>query len=456
MTGSRSKKIKLLVRRIGFYIPVTIYFVLFSLVTLAGYSWLRQLTTVADSSYSDIFKLLLSLALFVGSCILCMGAFTVCFAYIFFKWKQNKTGISVKITTGSPDTAGEKKQMISLHIHPILQPLMGYIRIRLNYDDEHYSEKFNLIREGKLKLVNTTLEGVYKWDLPEIREYRIGKVILYFEDFFQFFSFAAPVSAVNSFYTAPQTEGIKRVDVLPRKTEEQTMRIEEVKKIEGEYINYKNFESSDDVRRIVWKVYAKNKELVIRIPEILDPYASHIYFYASFYSGFNVQGNEVVNVPFLNYYKTVCWSLYQQFTKKGFEVRYVPDQQTPQNNNSGENKTRYALTLSSWHTDTDLKTYVDPRDAAIVVLSSLSDPEQVRELTERHGNTITFVFVSLTESLNDLNFMHWFRWIFVQQENDKTAAYRSSWNLSGLRLKIEQNEKKLTQLLKDHEIVTLD
>lgn len=454
MIGSLLKKFFFLIRRISFYLPVTIYFILFSFATFLGYRWLQQAAEVPDSSYKDIFKLLLSLALFIGGGILCLGVISVCISYIFFKWKQRKGEVTLRVNTSGSSEGSS--QTISLYLHPVLQPALGYIRIRLNYDQTHFSNKFNLVKQGKIKLLNTTLEGIYKWELPEIREYRIEKVIIYFEDFFQFFSFATPVYTVNSFYAPPQSQELNRVDAFPRKTEEQSIRIEELKKIEGEYINYKNFESSDDVRRIVWKIYAKNKELVIRIPEILDPYASHIYFYASFFSKFKVDGNEIIDGPFLNYYKTIGWSLYQQFVKKGFEVRYVKDQEIAQDTTAEEERVRYSITLSSWHQDKDLKTFVDPRDAAIVLLSSLSDPEEVKELTEKFGNTITFIFVPLTDSLNSLHFGHWLQWIFIQQEKDKTASYRANWSLSTLRLKIEENEKELSRILKDHQKVILN
>ena len=38
------------------------------------------------------------------------------------------------------------------------------------------------------------------------------------------------------------------MEAFPRKTEDTATRIEEIKKVEGEHINYKNFESNDDVQ----------------------------------------------------------------------------------------------------------------------------------------------------------------------------------------------------------------
>jgi len=441
---------KLLIKKIGFYTPFTGYFVLFALISFFGYKWLQNKAAIPDSAYKDIFILLLSLALWVGLIILIFGLFTVFVSFLFFKWKQKKNEVKFKIEIPS---AGEQvQQPVIMNIHPVLKPFLGFIKIRLNYDETHFSEKFSLVKRTKNKFFNTTLEGVYNWTLPEIKEYQVEKVIIYFEDFFQFFSFALSVNTKNSFHTKPQTETLRTIKAFPRKTMDATTRIDELRRVEGELINYKNFESNDDVRRIVWKIYARNKELVVRIPEIMDPYSSHIYFYASFFSHFDVKGNEVMEVPFLNYYKTICWSVYKQLSQKGLEVRYITDQDIPKNKmEKPEEQVKYSITASNWHSDTELKEYVKPKDASIVMISSLSDIAQVKDLIERYGNDISFLMVPLSESFNKQHIGDWLQWVFVQQEKDKSAVYKTNWSLSLLRNKILNNEKELTALLKDYQ-----
>ena len=246
------------------------------------------------------------------------------------------------------------------------------------------------------------------------------------------------------------------MEAFPRKTEDTATRIEEIKKVEGEHINYKNFESNDDVRRIVWKIYAKNKELVVRIPEILDPYASHIYLYASFFSAFDFLGNDAVEVPFLNYYKSICWSVYMQLSQKGFDVRYVYDQDIPQQKmNNDEEQIKYAISVSNWQRDKELKSYVQTKDASVVIISSLTDINEVNELIEKHGNEISFVFVPLTDSLQKQHLGDWLQWLFVQQEKDAIAKYKTNWSLSLLRLKIAKNEKQLKLLLEKYDKSTV-
>jgi hypothetical protein len=452
----RLKFFYLLLKRSGFYLPFTWYFVIFTLAGIAAYKWLQNKAGVPDSAYKDIFALLLLLVTWFSVIILCLGLFSVIVSFLFFKWKQKKGQIDFRISVPASDEQSRSKQLISIYIHPVLKPLLGFIKLRLRYDKTKFSEKFHLIKQNSNKIFNTTLEGSYNWSLPEIKEYRVQNVIIYFEDFFQFFSLALKMDTSNSFHTQPRTEEAQIIKAFPRKTEDTSTRIEELKRVEGEHINYKNFESNDDVRRIVWKIYAKNKELVVRIPEIMDPYASHVYFYASFYSIFDVQGNEVIEIPFLNYYKTICWSVYKQLSQKGFEVRFIADQDVPSGNMAtAEEQAKYTISVSKWQKANGIKDYIKPKDASVVVVSSLNDIEEVKDLLEKYGNEISFVFVPLTECLNKQQISDWIQWLFIQQEKDDTSVYKTNWSLSLLRKKITQNEDELKELLDQYQKSTV-
>ncbi|HEX8516077.1 MAG TPA: DUF58 domain-containing protein [Bacteroidia bacterium] len=450
--ASRIKQLRTSLKWIGFYIPFTLYCALFILTCFLGYSWLQTKAGIPDSAYKDIFSLLLRFT--AGFCIILLSiAFITAFIpLVYFLIKKNKQRISFEINTPAKAEKTSAGQPIVIRLLPVLKPLLGFVKIRLKYGPDHFSEKFTLIDASSKKLFSNELNGTYYWRLPEIREYKIDKAVIFFEDFFQFFSFAIPLNTKNNFHTYPVASRTEGIAAFPRKTEETSIRIEEIKKVEGEHINYKNFESNDDVRRIVWKIYAKNKELVVRIPEVMDPYASHLYLYASFFSSFDIRDNEVINSPFLNYYKTICWSVYKQFAAKGFDVKYIPDQDIPQNRmENDEEQTRYAISVSSWHTEKQLRDHVKAKDASLVIISSLSNPEQVKHLLEGSGSEITFVFVPLTEGLSKQHLGDWLQWLFVQQEKDSTAVHKSAWSLSLLRLKIIKNEKQLKQLLDMHE-----
>lgn len=445
-------------KQAGFYIPFTLYFFLFVVAVSLAWKLLHKNPQEIDTSYSDIFTLLLKVALFFGIALLVLALVSVGISLVYFLLKRKKAGIDFKIETDLKQTDLHQKQTVRLFLHPILKPFFGFIKIRLQYDSTHFSNKFLLVENQRKQLFNNTIEGTYHWPLPEIKEYHVQKAILYFEDFFQFFSVAVDLPANNLFITQPTIVNRADVNVRPRKTEEITTRIEELRKVEGEYLNYKNFENNDDVRRIVWKIYAKNKELVVRMPEIMDPYASHVYLYASFFSTFMVDGNTPAQIPFLNYYKEMIWTLYQNLVKKGFEVKYVPDQPIAKSNTGdAQQHVKYAISTSRWQYSNNISTYCKTSDASLLVVSSLSNADEVKELAERHGNDISIVFIKLSESLHQQNMLHWVKWLFIENEKDERELYKSAWATSlNLRPKILENERKLKMIIDKYQGVNVE
>lgn len=435
------------IKKAGYFIPFTLYLMVFIAVLIPGYLKLRTMSKLPDSAYTSIFELLLTIALFFSITIILFGLFTVLSSFLYFKWKQRQHGINLQLHTAA-NTLSEGKQAISLELKPVLLPVAGFIKIRVFYDTTQVSEKFTPV-SNQSSFFKFTFKGQFSWNLPEIREYRIEKVMIYFEDFFQFFSIATTIDTTNRFFISPVQQDLNTLKASPRKTEETTTRIEELKRVEGELINYKSFETNDDVRRIVWKIYAKNKELVVRIPEILDPYASHIYLYPSFYSRFDVAGNEVAEAPLLNYYKTLCWSVYKQLSQKGFELRYQADQQIPATNAAtGEEQVKYAITVSGWQQEQNLKEFVKPGNASVLIVSSLTDPEQLREFTESYGTDISIIFIPLSDAMDEGGMASWIKWLFIQNEKDQLSSYKTKWSLSPLRLKLRENEKEILSIIK--------
>ncbi|HEX8357173.1 MAG TPA: DUF58 domain-containing protein, partial [Segetibacter sp.] len=407
------------VKRFSFYVPITIYFVVFVAAAIFSGGLIGNNSIDAETSFADIFQLLLKVALWFTSAMLIVAFLSVLISFLFFIYHKRKTGINFKISTDIKESELHQKQTVRLAISPVIKPLFGFIKLRLLYDSKYYSDKFSLLENSRRKFFSSSIEGTYHWPLPQIKEYHIQSAVLYFEDVFQFFSFAVNLPAKSNFFTQPTAKQVNELRVLPRKTEETNTRIDQLRKVEGEYLNYKNFENNDDVRRIVWKIYAKNKELVVRVPEIMDPYASHVYLYASFFSHFAIEGNAAVEVPFLNYFKVVTWSVYDNLVKQGFEVKYIPDQELPANNFADEkDRVKYIISTSNWHQVTDVKTFVKTNDASIVIISSLSNVEEVSELIERHGKDITFILIKLSESFKNQHLMDWVQWLFVQNKRD--------------------------------------
>ena len=112
-------------------------------------------------------------------------------------------------------------------------------------------------------------------------------------------------------------------EINPSKTKEEIQKIKTSRKIEGDFLNYKDFESGDDVRRIVWKIFAKNRELVIRTPEVINPYASHIKFHTSFYNVISKDLTAAYATSMLNYFKDVVYNICLSIQKTDKKVESV-------------------------------------------------------------------------------------------------------------------------------------
>jgi hypothetical protein len=142
------------------------------------------------------------------------------------------------------------------------------------------------------------------------------------------------------------------------------------------------------------------------------------------------------------------WSAYKTLLKKGFEVRYVADQITPTLNTADiQQQIKYSISTSNWQTDKNIQSFIKPREASAVIVTSLSDAEEVKRLVDNYGNGIIILFAQLSKGLESQGIGDWLQWIFVQQEKDETAKFKTSWAIAPLRLKLLQNERKIKNLL---------
>ena len=377
---------------------------------------------------------------------------TAILPWLFFLFNKRRGKVLIKVNTANKKNSITEKQKVSISINPILRPLFGYIRMRLYYDGD-ISPKFSLINnQSKTQFFSSSLNGIYNWPLPEIKEYKVSNAIIYFEDMFQFFSFAATLPAQDNFFTQPDNNTTAALKVQPKKTEDTNTRIEQIRKVEGEFLNYKNFENNDDVRRIVWKIYAKNKELVVRIPETNDPYASHVYFYASYYNAMATGLYSDFYPVLLNYYKTMVWNAYRQLSKQNVLIKYIPDQESKTTfADDPLEKIKYIISTSEWQTQKDLQNYFKKEEASVLCISSLINAQEVENILDRTGKDLVIIFVQLSNAFSKLKIKDWLQWVFIKPEEDGLDKLRLMWNMSPLKRKITENENKIKAILSKSE-----
>lgn len=441
--------IKNKVRHGSFFVPFRFQLVLLALALLAAYYWLKRTNVLPETSYTAIIDLFITVAMAFAAAILAISFMTAIVPWLIFLFNKKRNNITIQVKTASKKNTLNEKQQVGIGISPIFRPLFGYIRLRLQYDDENISPKFSLVNsQARTQFFSSALNGVFNWHLPEIKEYKVSNAIIYFEDMFQLFSFAASLPAQDNFFTQPENNLSSELKVQPKKTEDTLTRIDQIRKVEGEFLNYKNFENNDDVRRIVWKIYAKNKELVVRIPETNDPYASHVYFYASYYNAMGTNLYSDFYSIFLNYFKTMIWNAYQQLSKQNVLIKYISDQETKTTfADDPVEKTKYIISTSEWQTQKDLQQYFKKEQASVLCISSLTEARDVENILSSTGKDLTIIFVQLSNAFKGVKIKDWLQWIFVKPEDDGIDKLRLAWNLSPLKRKITENENTIKAIL---------
>lgn len=427
------------------FMPFKINFILFITILAFGSRWLKSLKT-DTSSYIGLVLLMAKIVVIFAVFLVIISFCSTIFCWIYFLIKKDdrsQEAISIKLDKSSFENNVMK---ITTNLPFTLKPILGFVKIKLMYDQQLLTEKY--IIKSRLKKqfipVNTGLTSINEIELPDIKEYHFYKAIVYFEDMLQFFSFAIPQSVNQTISNLPYNIATKNNNFSPKKTEVEQIKIEQLRKVEGEYLNYKKFEDSDDVRRIVWKIFAKNKELVVRVPETMSPFASHIYLYASFFNhtDFNLLPN--FQQEMLNRFKLCVWTIYDEISKKEFEVKFVFDQFLQSENNAIQNN----ISLSTWHQDKNLVNYFKPQYGSILCIHSLSSIRDIEQIISSIDNQTTIFFVQLSKRFKSQYFFNFFIRIFIKPKEDNLTNLKSKWAIHPFKFQTIQNEHKIIELLK--------
>ncbi len=433
-----------------FYIPFTFYFILFAAGTFLLWKYINVTAAMPGNSFSEIISLLLKVILFSIVVLIAFCFLTVLVSFIYLVIVKKRGKLVTLFSMSSTNEQLANKPFIQIEIHPLLKPAFGFLKFRIRYNEKMYSAKFQPIEKNAFSFFSKKYTASFFWDLPEIKTYQVEKAWIYFEDLFQFFSIAVPLPVNDNFYNPPPAREIPPLSITPRKTDEENQRVDEIRKMEGEYLNYKHFEGQDDVRRIAWPVYARSRELVVRIPETLDTYASQVYLYATFYTGFKTENMPAVQILFLNYYKTLLWNICRDIQQKGFQMNFIPDLNDQPESENAEKDIREKIAAHAWQNEQTLQAFIKLNNAAAIVVSSLCPVDEIRELMYQRNESTLFILIKLSDAIQKAGIMHFVSWLFIQQEKNDAEKYRAGWQLSTARFAILENEKKLVALFNEN------
>lgn len=432
------------------YFPFTLNAFVIGIVLWLCFQWLKPGVASSENetdSFVPIILLVSKIALWFILVLILFSILSTLICWIVFLLQRNHSIGQLEVKF-EPLKKGKGLWLETL-LQKARRPFLGFIKGRLFYDDLNVTDKFMLASNERVQkqFWRLGVKGKSKLALPDIREYAIIGGFVFFEDMLQIFSLPVKQSIKGHFYQSPENIFLQENNALPRKTEETETRIEQMRKVQGEYLNYKDFEAGDDVRRVVWKVYAKNRELMVRIPEIFDPYASHIYFYASFYNAGGNLKNDFSN-EMLNYYKNRVWSVYETLIDKEFDVKFIPDQQLQLPEQINKNLfVQRIISNSQWQQEYLLSDYFDAKYGAVLVISSFNDVAEVKTVIENCNSEVLVYYVKLSNTFRSFAPWAWLTRIFLLPPEDRLKRIRSRWILTPLRWKLVKREKEIEDIL---------
>lgn len=369
-------------------------------------------------------------------------------AYFFHAVKNKIITVQTKFGDGQKAEAGWVSFSIMIQ-GIVVRPLLGTIQARLVFSEKRVSDRV-ILDENVSRPRHwwrQAIRGNSQTLLHDRGIYDVENVLVLFCDMLGLVALPCSIPFAQQLYTLPRAQQSQKQTAQPNATEEQTYRIDVPKRVEGEHVNYKEFETGDNIHRIVWKIYAKSGQLVVRIPETKDPYASHLYFYASFFNGWASNGGSF-EAELLNVYKDYVRNLFEALQRNGYEVRMPHDQEVPRLSGTGDKERElYRISVASWQTQQSPATYVNASKAAFVCVSSLVDATEIEAILRHLPASVPFVVVKLSDAIAS-PFQFTLKDIFFKTEQQPADQLRQPWLISSLRRELLRNEKQIAGILK--------
>lgn len=437
--------------------PFRFNFFLFGLLAWGAGWYIKHNYFISETFFAILLKFFLWFIIWFSAFVFVVALLSTLTCWLAYLIVRSNSRDKLSVTVGESIHAEAGEVPVTAELPRALRPLLGYVRARIVFSDLTLSG--DIVLDSNKKQGNSFwrsgIKGTRRIWLRDRRDYLLSKGIISFQDMFRMFSFSYIEDLDKRMYTTPPQQQLSEIAVQPQRTEQEEVRIETLKKVEGEFLNYKNFESSDDVRRIVWKIYARNHELVVRVPEIMDPYASHINFFPSFYNGLGRSNTDKYNIEMLNLYKDRIRNIYESIHGQGAEVRYMPDQEIMKEFNVDESeRIIYQVSTSKWQSDRDLRSYFNTTQSSVVCISSLVPADDVREMVEGKGSRPTVIWIKTSGALESM-FPFSISRLFVSLPPNPINKLKRHWKLSGYRKNVLKNERALQQVLDEHSVQAL-
>ena len=194
------------------------------------------------------------MSMFIMVMFIALAALSVLSAlatWIYFLVLRNDKKSALEVHFTLEQKGQKQQQFLQASLPKVFRPILGFIKARLEYDNAQLTDKFALLSSHRKKnsLLRNAIAGKSRIELPDIKEYQIKGGVLFFEDLFQIISLPVTQQVAGNFYQSPKRMPETIEDVSPKETDSMDIRIEQLRKVEGDLLHYKDFESGDDCKK---------------------------------------------------------------------------------------------------------------------------------------------------------------------------------------------------------------
>lgn len=422
-------------------IPFSWYLFLFLVGTgIVLWQLQPQKGTETNSDTLFLYRFIQKFIWITASIILVFSFLSTFIAWII--WKKRKTSGDIQIQLDRRDD-----NHIKIHLKSSMKPLGGFLKMRFVFNNQFASSIMLLepIVDPKAEKGFTTY--LVKTNLPNIAEYDLEKMVFYFSDFLQFFRF--PLSLDKKFLVlqSPTDKEWKNVQIRPQKTQTETEKTYSNRKAPGDLLHFKQYESNDDIRRIVWPLYAKTGELVVRQAEIHSQYASDALIHASFFSEIVLEQKPKLSLKMLDFYKNIIYTSFKKLKNEDDFAVFLTTDQNSKAPLSSEKEVQEHIANCEWQQTQSLKSIQKKDSISLLIISSLDNADEVAELAQNESLGMEILFVPLSEAFAKPSKNAWIRWIFTNSKQNQHVWNALQWRLSPLRKQILENETRLQNIL---------
>ncbi len=416
-------------------------------------SWIRNEYGQEDSNLWLVMRIFVQLVQWTLIGLVATTVLSAVAVWLHFRYQLLHRRLALDLQFGDGQKAEAGWVPLAIHLNgQVFRPFFGTIQAQLLFADKQLSQVVMLDRDRRRarQLWRSGISGLGRTLLHDRGIHDVEHVLLTFGDMLSLVSLPVKIDAVRQVYTLPRAQEPRVIQAQPHSTEEQKYRIDVSKRVEGEYVNYKEFEMGDSIRRIVWKIYAKSGQLVVRIPEIKDPYASHLYFYVSYFNGLS-SDHGAFETEMLNVYKDYVRNVFEALQRNGYEVRIPADQEIPKLAGVSEKKGElFRIAAASWQQQASPITFVSASKAAFVCLPSLVPADEVGAVMKKVPEQVPIVVLRLSGAIPS-PFRFRMKDIFFAPEEQPADKLSRPWLLSGLRRTLLANEKQIESTLRQRQ-----